>query len=31
MSNFLDDNLNQSVFFDMNVLEVLSNNPVSYF
>lgn len=30
MSNFLDDNLNQSVFFDINYLEVLGNNTFEY-
>ena len=30
MSNFLDDNLNQSVFFDLNYLEVLGNNTFEY-
>jgi hypothetical protein len=30
MSDFLDDNLNQSVFFDMNYLEVLGNNTFEY-
>ncbi|MCP4504676.1 MAG: hypothetical protein GY822_32630, partial [Deltaproteobacteria bacterium] len=30
MSNFLDDNLNQSVFFDTNYLEVLSDNTFDY-
>ena len=30
MSNFLDDNLNQSVFFDINYLEVLGSNTFEY-
>jgi len=30
MSNFLDNNLNQSVFFDMNYLEVLGSNTFEY-
>ncbi|MCP4486144.1 MAG: transposase [Gammaproteobacteria bacterium] len=30
MSNFLDDNLNQSVFFDINYLEVLGNSTFEY-
>jgi transposase len=30
MPNFLDDNLNQSVFFDINYLEVLGNNTFEY-
>ena len=30
MSNFLDDNLNQSVFFDINYLEILGNNTFEY-
>ena len=30
MSNFLDDNLNQSVFFDLNYLEVLGSNTFEY-
>jgi hypothetical protein len=30
MSNFLDDNLNQSVFFDINYLEVLGSNIFEY-
>lgn len=30
MSNYLDDNLNQSVFFDINYLEVLGNNTFEY-
>ncbi|MFT5550420.1 MAG: transposase, partial [Candidatus Azotimanducaceae bacterium] len=30
MSNFLDDNLNQSVFFDINYLEVLRSNTFEY-
>ena len=30
MSNFLNDNLNQSVFFDINYLEVLGNNTFEY-
>ncbi|NNE62586.1 MAG: transposase [Gammaproteobacteria bacterium] len=30
MSNFLDDNLNQSVFFDINYLEVLGDNTFEY-
>lgn len=30
MSNFLDDNLNQSVFFDINYLEVLGENTFEY-
>jgi transposase len=30
MSNFLDDNLNQSVFFDINYLETLGNNTFEY-
>lgn len=30
MSNFLDDNLNQSVFFDINYLEVLGQNTYEY-
>ena len=31
MSNFLDDNLNQNVFFDINYLEVLGNNTFEYY
>ncbi len=30
MSNFLNDNLNQSVFFDLNYLEVLGENTFEY-
>jgi hypothetical protein len=30
MSNFLSDNLNQSVFFDINYLEVLGENTFEY-
>ena len=30
MSNFLDDNLNQSVFFDINYLEVLGQNTFEH-
>ena len=30
MSNFLDDNLNQSVFFYINYLEVLGENTFEY-
>ena len=30
MSNFLDDNLNQSVFFDLNYLEVLGSDTFEY-
>jgi hypothetical protein len=30
MSDFLDDNLNQSVFFDINYLEVLGSNTFEY-
>jgi hypothetical protein len=30
MSNFLDDNLNQSVLFDINYLEVLGDNTFEY-
>jgi transposase len=30
MSNFLDDNLNQNVFFDINYLEVLGSNTFEY-
>ena len=30
MSNFLDDNLNQSVFFDLNYLDVLGTDTFEY-
>jgi hypothetical protein len=30
MSNFLDEELNQSVFFDIKYLEVLGNNKFEY-
>ena len=30
MSNFLDDNLNQNVFYDINFLEILGDNTFEY-
>ena len=30
MPNFLDDNLNQTVFFDINYLDVLGSNTFEY-